>query len=144
MKKQLGFTLIELMIVVAVVAILAGIAINSYRNQIRKSKRAEAKQILADYAMREEKWRATHATYTNQIADINAAATAPSGNYNFAFSFPTSGNCAGGQAKGSANSFIITATKAGSQADDTGCATFVFTNDCGTITKTSTGGDVCW
>jgi type IV pilus assembly protein PilE len=144
MKRQRGFTLVELMIVVAVVAILAGLALNSYRGYIRKSKRSEAKQILADYAMREEKWRASHSTYTNQIADINAAATAPSGNYTFAFSFPSAGTCAGGQAKGSANSFIITATKAGSQADDTGCATMVFTNDCGTVTKTSTGGDTCW
>ena len=143
MKKQRGFTLIGLMVVVAVVAILAGIAINSYRNQIRKSKRAEAKQVLADYSMRQEKWRATHATY-GTLAEINGVTPMTSGNYTVAVTFPTSGTCAGGQTKDNRNSFIITATKAGSQADDTGCATMVFTNDCGTITKTSTGGDSCW
>jgi type IV pilus assembly protein PilE len=143
MKKQLGFTLIELMIVVAVVAILAGMAINSYRNQIRKSKRAEAKQVLADYSMRQEKWRATHSTY-GTLANINGVSPTTSGNYTVAVTFPSSGTCAGGQTKDSRNSFIITATKAGSQADDTDCATMVFTNDCGTITKTSSSSSSCW
>jgi type IV pilus assembly protein PilE len=147
MKKQLGFTLVELMIVVAVVAILAGLAFNTYRGYVQRSKRTEAKQILADYAMREEKWRASHSTYTNAIvADLGGATTAPSGNYTFAITFPSTGTCpgTGAQNKASANSFIITATKAGTQADDNACATMVFTNDCGTITKTSTGGGTCW
>ena len=41
-KRTRGFTLIELMIVVAVIAILASVAISQYNKQVRKSRRAEA------------------------------------------------------------------------------------------------------
>lgn len=50
MSKSKGFTLIELMIVVAVVAILAAIALPSYQEQIRKSRRAQARSDLAEIA----------------------------------------------------------------------------------------------
>ena len=49
-KRAPGFTLIELMIVVAVVAILVAIAYPSYQEQIRKSRRAQAKADLVEYA----------------------------------------------------------------------------------------------
>jgi prepilin-type N-terminal cleavage/methylation domain-containing protein len=44
MKNQNGFTLIEVMIVVVIVAILAAIAIPSYQDSIRKTRRADAKE----------------------------------------------------------------------------------------------------
>ena len=47
MRRIRGFTLIELMIVVGVVAILASIAVPIYNEQIRKSRRADAKQVQA-------------------------------------------------------------------------------------------------
>jgi type IV pilus assembly protein PilE len=144
MRKQRGFTLIELMIVVAVVAILAGIAYSAYNNQIRKSRRSEARQVLADYATREEKWRSNNATY-GTLANIGGATPTPSGNYAIAITFPSSGNCPSGSPKGNANSYILTATKQGNQANDNDCATIVWTSNCGTITKTSTGGGTsCW
>jgi type IV pilus assembly protein PilE len=144
MRNERGFTLIELMIVVAVVAILAGIAYNVYTDQIRKSRRAEAKQLLADYANRQEKYRSNNATY-GTLAQINGATTAPSGNYTIAVSTPTTGNCPSGVAKSNANSYIITASKAGDQTADIQCATIVWTSDCGTVAKTSTpSGGSCW
>ena len=45
-----GFTLIELMIVIAVVAILVALAIPSYAQYIRKANRGEAQQLLMNYA----------------------------------------------------------------------------------------------
>lgn len=144
MKKQLGFTLLELMVVVAVIAILAAIALTSYRNQILKSKRAEGKQMVSDYALRLEKWRANNALYTTALADINGVATSPSGYYTIALSTP-GGNCTSpAVAATSGNSFRITATAAGDQAADTDCATIVLTSFCGSVAKTSTGGGTCW
>ena len=150
MRRIRGFTLIELMIVVGVVAILASIAVPIYNEQIRKSRRADAKQVLADYALREEKWRTNNATY-GTLANINGVATPPPGNYTIAITFPTAGNCPPtppailGPAKDNRNSFIITATAAAAQLKDTNCATLVFTNNCGTAEKTSTpAGKACW
>ena len=58
-----GFTLIELMIVVAVVAILAAIAYPSFQDQIRKSRRAQAKADLVEYAALAERFHTTNNTY---------------------------------------------------------------------------------
>jgi type IV pilus assembly protein PilE len=144
MKKQFGFTLLELMVVVLVMAILAAVAITSYTKQVRKSKRAEAKQVLSDYALRLEKWRANNATYTTTMSDINGSGTSPSGYYTIALSTP-GGNCTSpAVAASTANSFRITATAAGEQLSDTQCATIVLTSLCGTVNKTSTGGGDCW
>ena len=58
-----GFTLIELMIVVAVVAILAAIAVPSYAEHVRKSRRAQAKADLVEYAAAAERYHTVNNTY---------------------------------------------------------------------------------
>jgi type IV pilus assembly protein PilE len=58
-----GFTLIELMIVVAVIAILAAIAFPSYTEHVRKSRRVEAKNALLDLASRQERFLSTTSNY---------------------------------------------------------------------------------
>ncbi len=58
-----GFTLIEMMIVVAVVAILAAIAYPNYQEQVRKSRRAQAKADLVEYMQLAERFHTTNNTY---------------------------------------------------------------------------------
>lgn len=58
-----GFTIIELMIVVGIVAILVALALPSYTDYIRKAKRAEAEQLLLNWANLQEIWRANNPTY---------------------------------------------------------------------------------
>ncbi|TAA45628.1 type IV pilin protein [Pseudoxanthomonas winnipegensis] len=60
-----GFTLIELMIVVAVVAILASIAYPSYQEYVRKARRAQAKADLLEYAQLAERFHTVNNTYVN-------------------------------------------------------------------------------
>jgi type IV pilus assembly protein PilE len=65
-----GFTLIELMITVAIIAILMAIAIPSYRSYILQSHRSAAKTALLDLASREEKYYATNNAYDNTLVAL--------------------------------------------------------------------------
>ena len=62
-RRHAGFTLIELMVVVAVIAILASIAYPSYQEQIRKSRRAQAKADLVELTQVLERFRTVNNTY---------------------------------------------------------------------------------
>lgn len=61
--RHTGFTLIEVMIVVVIVAILASIAYPAYTDQIRKTRRADAKATLMDFAQRAERFYTQNGTY---------------------------------------------------------------------------------
>src|ERR1700722_13513632 len=69
-----GFTLIELMIVVLVITILTVVAVPSYTNQVRKSRRAEVKSMLLDLAAREERYMATNGVYTTSATALGLSA----------------------------------------------------------------------
>ena len=76
MKKMrwAGFTLIELIVVVAIVGILAAIAYPSYLDSVRKGRRAEATTALYGIQLAQEKWRANNATYGALAACATPAA----------------------------------------------------------------------
>jgi type IV pilus assembly protein PilE len=63
MARHAGFTLIELMVVVAIVAILAAIALPNYGDFMRRSKITEATSTLSDLRLRAEKFFADNRTY---------------------------------------------------------------------------------
>ncbi|MBD7989042.1 type IV pilin protein [Luteimonas sp. Sa2BVA3] len=62
-RDERGFTLIELMIVVAVVAVLAAIAVPSYQEAVRKGRRGQAKADLVEVAQLAERYRTVNNTY---------------------------------------------------------------------------------
>lgn len=69
--KPTGFTLIELMVTVAVIGILAAIAYPSYRNSIVKSNRAAAQSYLMEIAQRQQQHLLDNRTYASTVNDLN-------------------------------------------------------------------------
>lgn len=62
-SKSRGFTLIELVITVAIVAILTAIAVPAYNDQVRKARRADGKSVTLQMAQALERWHTVNNTY---------------------------------------------------------------------------------
>jgi type IV pilus assembly protein PilE len=75
LKKIPGFTLVELMIVILIVAVLIALAYPSYVDYVRKARRGEAQQLLLNWAINQEIWRSNNTTYA--AADCNTGICAP-------------------------------------------------------------------
>lgn len=82
-----GFSLLELMIVVAIIVILTIIAVPNYRKFIAKSKRAECYVNLAALATAQEMYHAEHGTYTNKLQGPDSLGFAPMGNAVYSYGF---------------------------------------------------------
>jgi len=145
-KRQTGLTLVELMIVVAVMAIIATVAYPLYTAQVQKSRRADAKVALESLALAEERYYTIFGDY-GTVAELDD----PDGNGNNGDSFigsaltnldrdndgtPDNYTIA---VVATTTTFSVTATARGAQSDDTGCATF-------TIDQIGNkgGGANCW
>ncbi|MHB8949293.1 MAG: type IV pilin protein [Rhodoferax sp.] len=132
-SNQQGFTLIELMIVVAIVAILAAIALPSYQSHVVKTRRVTAAACLSEFAQQMERQYSTAMSFDVALPTLGCT-TDLSGFYTFAFatSEPT------------ASTFIIEATPAGAQANDSLCGTLSI-NHQGVKTEDGTGTVAqCW
>ncbi len=133
-----GFTLIELMIVVAIIGILAAIAIPAYNKNIEKTRRSDAQRALLSFA------NAMERHYTEQTPFTYVGATAGSGATDtYINQSPGTGTAFYTlSVTSAANSYTLTATPTSSQASD----------DCGTLTLTNAGVkgvssstvDNCW
>jgi type IV pilus assembly protein PilE len=137
--RQAGFTLIELMITVAIVGILATIANVSYKAQIQKSRRTDARTALLDIAGREEKLYSTTNAYSATPSDIGYAAVGTpypinltNGYYQVSVVVPTP------------VTYTITATPINTQAPDPVCLTLTL-DQTGLQGSTGTGtAPTCW
>lgn len=72
LKRHAGFTLIELMIAVAVVGVLAGIAYPSYKEYVMKSRRSDAKTGLLALQMAQDKFRTNCIQYATTMSTNSA------------------------------------------------------------------------
>jgi type IV pilus assembly protein PilE len=125
-RSERGFTLIELMITVAVIGVLVAIAYPSYMGQVRKSNRSAAQQFMADVASRQQQILLDQRSYVAVAATANFAnspASSPaginlvvpgstSGKYDFAVAAPAP------SASAPLPTFTITATPLGNQVPD--------------------------
>lgn len=107
-----GFTLIELMVAVAIVGILGAIALPSYQEYVKKGRRVDAKNAVLDMAAREERFFATQNKYTMVPADLGYQGAfpvaVPSGSQSF-YKLDVIAD---------ATSFSATATPTGTQVSD--------------------------
>ena len=134
-RRSAGFTLIELMIAVAVVGILTAIAYPSYKQQIAKGRRAEAKTAMLALAQKMERFYTERATYAG--AALGSGGIYPASTDNGYYSLSITAQ--------SATGFTIKATPAGAQAGDR-CGSYLY-NEAGTKSLGSDTSDTvanCW
>ena len=136
--KTRGFSLIELLIVIAVVAVLVGVAYPTYQENMRKTRRADAKITLESYAALQERWFTENNSYTDDITLIGGTSSQDS---HYTISLDVSCDDDG---VAPFTCFDLTATATGKQSGDR-CATFTLSN-VGARGYSGTGGsqEQCW
>jgi type IV pilus assembly protein PilE len=103
-----GFTLIELMLVVAVAGVLSGVAYPSFMGQLQKIRRADAMVAILQVQAAQERFRANHLNY-GTLAQIGVAATSAAGHYTLQVAAP------------STDGYEIVASAIGAQSHDAAC-----------------------
>jgi len=133
--RQRGLTLVELMVVVAVMAIIATVAYPLYTAQVQKSRRADAKVALHSIALAQERFFTINGAYTASLAALQLGTASEQGYYNLSIALAGADN----------EQFTATAAASGTgaQASDTNCAQFTI-NHQGVKTATDGGGTNCW
>ena len=133
-RRVKGFTLIELMIVIAIVGILAAVAYPSYTDSLRGARRVDAMNNLLKYQIEQEKHRASNVEYAGDFIDLIGAGAAgiasSEGYYNLTVD------------SSSATAFVLIATATGDQANDS-CGNFSV-NQNGPNYDAGYAGATCW
>lgn len=135
-KRSGGFTLIELMIVVIVVGVLAGLGIPAYKDYVRKARRSDGKELLLRLQVEEEKFRTNNPTYTSTLGVGGLGITSNlslEGYYTVAIT-----------AGATATEFTLSATPTtkGNQNSDTACSPLTLAVNNGVVTKGPSAS--CW
>jgi type IV pilus assembly protein PilE len=137
-RQVRGFTLIELMITVAIIAVLAAVAVPSYQDYIRKSRRSEAQSFMSDVVARQQHFLLDRRAYAVSITALPASnglgMAIPTGVSSFyAVTIATDNTT-------NPPSFVVTGAPSGTQTAE----------KCGTLTidqrgvKTASGTGTCW
>lgn len=114
----LGFTLIELMIVILIIGVLSAVAVPTYQENVNKSRRSEAASALSEGAQKLERYYSTHGSYLDGTGNLAAV---------FQVQIPSTGTSyytlAVGAAGATATTFNLQATATGLMANDK-CGSF--------------------
>lgn len=137
-EKRQGFTLIELMVAVAIVGVLAAIAYPSYLGAVTKSARAEAKGVMFDLSQMEERYFTNNDAYLTVSAPLNQA---PAGWKNYSGS-SLSARKYNISVAVNGSTFTISAAPANGFSDST-CGTLTLTDD-GTKGSAVGASSPCW
>ena len=135
MRHQGGFTLIELMIVVAIIGILAAIALPQYSDYVTRSRRIDGQSTLLQVAQELERCYTQFSAYDNDscsVVEASAVSQASPEDYYLVTASTLS-----------ASTFTLTATPQNAQASDTDCTTLTLTH---LGVQGATGADTskCW
>ena len=122
-----GFTLMELMIVVAIVGIIAAVGYPSYTQYVIRGKRSEGRSALLDTAARMERYYSDNNQYAT-LATVGIGATSENGHYNITQQSLTNGN----------QNYVL---RAAPTFTDTECGYLEITH---AGAKTSESGTTCW
>ena len=143
-KLNSGFTLIEIMIVVAIIGIISAIAYPSYSEQVKRGKRTDGKDYLLDIASAQEAFYAQNLSYASSVTlgganGLNRNATSTEGHYTVvSVALPAGCSVAGTKCR----TYTLTATPT---FNDAKCTTITYDN-AGVKGFTGTGPLVndCW
>lgn len=139
MRTNSGFSLVELMIVVALIGIIAAVAYPSYQDQIQRGRRAEGQGLLMEVMQAQERMYTESFTYTVDLTELGFTDGGSGVESDGGFYTVQAAACGGSTIRSCVE---LTATPQGVQAEDTDCATI--TLDSRGAKGGSTAGVECW
>jgi len=136
-KRQAGFTLVELLITIAILSIVAGIAVPAYSTYIIQANRSDAISFLSEVAGEQQRYFSENNQYATDMSELGygdaATAISPESHYTISISRPDP------------TSYVLTATPVagGRQQRDDECSAFTLSS---TGIRANTGGsdNNCW
>lgn len=131
--REKGFTLIELMIAIAIVGILSSFAISTYQSSVLKSGRSDAKVTLTNLAQRQERFYSQNMSYATTMNQLVGQATLESDNGFYAITLTDA----------TATTYTLRADAQNRQAKDEDCSWFTISHT-GVEAAENANGQNCW